>query len=98
MKKIEFKFSQVLYECILEVLENALSKSCMKIIMFHMDFGDYVDDPSELHRNLYTLLGDGANVLEKMIVKELFRRLDIPYEERGDFDFVRYVNEARELF
>ena len=70
----------------------------MKAILFHIELGHYVDDPIEFHRNLYALLGNGANVLEKIIAKELFRRLDIPYEKKGNFDFARYVNEARELF
>jgi hypothetical protein len=95
---MEFKFSQVLHDCILDVLENVQSESCVKIIIFYVESGQYVDDPSEFHINLHVLLGSGANVLEKMIVKELFRRLNIPYEERGDFDFARYVNEAGELF
>ena len=58
----------------------------------------HIDDPNEFHINLHVLLGSSANVLEKIIVKELFRRLNIPYEEKGDFDSARYVNEARELF
>jgi hypothetical protein len=68
------------------------------IIIFHIEFGQSTDDPSEFHRNLQALLGNGANVIEKIIVKELFRRLNISYEEKGDFDFARHINEARELF
>jgi hypothetical protein len=88
----------VLHECIVDGLENVLGESCTRAIVFHIELGDYIDDPSEFHRNLYALLGLGALVLEKVIVEELFRRLDIPYEQRGNFDFSEYVNEARELF
>jgi hypothetical protein len=98
VKKIEFKFFEVLHECILDGLESVLGKSCTRAIVFHIELGDYIDDAGEFHRNLYALLGLGALVLEKVIVKELFRRLDIPYEERGNFDFAGCVNEARELF
>lgn len=95
---MEVKFFQVLHECILDVLENVLGKSGMRSIIFHIELGHYMDDPSEFHRNLYALLLNGANVVEKIIATELFRRLDIPYEERDNFDFTRCVNEARELF
>jgi hypothetical protein len=95
---MEFKFSQVLHDCILDVLENVLSEISVKIIIFYIESSQYIDDPNEFHINLHVLLGSSANVLEKMIVKELFRRLNIPYEEKGDFDFARYINEARELF
>ena len=95
---MESKFFQVLHECIFDVLGNVLGESGTRVIAFHIELGHYIDDPSELHRNLYALLGNGAIVLEKIIVKKLFRRLDIPYEKRGNFDFARYANEARELF
>jgi len=98
--KIELKpeFCQILHESILEALENALGGSGLKVVLLNVDLARYTNNPAELHRNLYHLFNEGALILEKVIVKELFRRLGLPYEEKDDFDFARHVNHAEELF
>lgn len=75
-----------------------MGESGMKAILFHIELGHYIEDAGEFHRNLYEMFGDGAITLERLIAKELFRRLGLPYSERSDFDFKRCVNEGRELF
>jgi hypothetical protein len=60
--------------------------------------GNYLEDPEELHRDLSVIFGAGAESLERVILKELFRRLNIPFEEGENFDFVKSVEQARELF
>jgi hypothetical protein len=62
----------------------------MKPFLFHIELGDYLEDPSTLRRDLYTIFGMGAEHIEKLIVKELFRRLNLLYEEKEDFDFGKY--------
>ncbi len=98
--KIEFEpeFCQILHESILDGLENALGGSGLKVVLLNVDLARYMNNPAELHRNLRGIFNEGALVLEKVIVKELFRRLDLPYEEKDDFDFARHVNHAKELF
>ncbi len=54
-------------------------------------------NPRELHKSLRSIFKEGASTLEKLIIKELFRRLSLPYEEQTDFDFEAYVNLAEEL-
>jgi hypothetical protein len=98
VKKIEFKFSEKLHECILDGLEYILGEIAMKAVIFYIELGDCIEDPSEFHKNLYAIFGEGTLILEKTIVKELFRRLNLSCEERSDFDFARCVNEAEEHF
>jgi len=97
-KKMAFRFSQLLHECIFDGLKSILGESGMKVVLFNMELHRYAEHPGELHKNLYAIFGNGAFALEKVIVKELFRRLNMPYEEASDFDFARCVNQARELF
>jgi len=75
-----------------------MGESGMKAIFFHVELGDYIEDAGEFHRNLYEMFGDGAVILEKLIAKELFRRLGLPYSEKNNFDFKRCVNEGKKLF
>lgn len=52
--------------------------------------------PDEFHQRLRPVFGDwGAKTLEKMIVKDLFQRLNFSMADRTPFDFERYVNQAR---
>jgi hypothetical protein len=93
-----FKFSEVFHESIVDVLENIMGERGLKAILFHIDLGNYLEDPSRLHRDLCTIFGVGAEHLEKLMVKELFRRLNLRFEENGNFDFGKCVEQARELF
>lgn len=70
----------------------------MKALLFRIESGQFIDNPEEFHRDLCLIFGETAVILEKVVVKELFRRLDIEYGERGDFDFSVYVKHAKELF
>ena len=70
----------------------------MKVVLSNIELALCTDSPGELHRNLYDIFKEGAFVLEKVIVKELFRRLNVPYEEMANLDFEGYVNHAKKLF
>ena len=94
-----FKFHQVLRECIEDGLRNVVGESGMKAVLFRIESGQFIDNPEEFHRDLCLIFNDnGAEILEKVIIKELFRRLSLLYEERDDFDFASYVNQAKEFF
>jgi hypothetical protein len=79
-------------------LENIIGERGMKVILFHIESVEYLDDPTVLHRHLYAIFGVGAECLEKLIVKKLFQRLNLSFEENGTFDFGKFVEQARELF
>jgi len=93
----KFEFSQVLHKCILDGLRRILGESGMKAVRPDIESCRYEEDVGELHEDLCAIFGNGAFVLEKAIVKELFRRLNMPYQESSDFDFARCINQARQL-
>lgn len=69
----------------------------MKVVLSNIELTLCVNNPGELHKSLRSIFKEGASTLEKLIIKELFRRLSLPYEEQTDFDFEGYVNLAQEL-
>lgn len=93
----DVKFPNVLHECVLEGMKNILGENGMQVALFNLQLIQYAKNPSEFHQNLYSIFKDGAVVLEKTIVKELFRRLSIHYREGESFDFERHLNLAREV-
>lgn len=47
------------------------------------------------HRALQELLGKSAKVIERLIVKNLYRRLDLNFNEHDGWTLVDYVNLAK---
>jgi hypothetical protein len=95
---MEFKFYETLHDCIIDGIRYVISESGLKAILFRIDLGQYIDDPAEFHRNLYSIFKEGSIVLEKAIIKELHSRLKVPYIDKGNFDFGEHVKQAREHF
>jgi hypothetical protein len=95
---MEFKFHQVLRECIEGGLRGVVGERGMKALLFRIESGQFIDNPEGFHRDLCLIFGEAAVVLEKVIVKELFGKLGIEYEEKSDFHFPEYVKHAKELF
>jgi hypothetical protein len=95
---MQFKFAQVFHDCILDELESVLGEKGAKNFLFHVESDRYIEDPQKLHQDLYTMFENGAVLLERIIIEELFRRLNLPYREEGDFRFETYASQARKLF
>jgi hypothetical protein len=71
-----------------EGLANTLGSIVMqtlKTLLSH-SLETYADKPSELHRELSKVFGSSATTLERMITKELFRRLSLRYSNELDFE------------
>ena len=47
------------------------------------------------HRALQELLGAGGKVMEKLIAKSLYRRLELSFTEHDGWTLVDYVNHAK---
>ena len=47
------------------------------------------------HRALQELLGVGGKVMEKLIVRNLYRRLGLSFENHDGWTLVDYVNHAK---
>ena len=95
---MESKFSQEYHRCVFDGLKSTLGESGMDAILFDIESHRCVEDARTLHKKLHGIFGDGAFTIEKVIAKELCRRLNVSYEEQKDFDFARSVGRARELF
>jgi hypothetical protein len=46
---------------------------------------------------LNAIFGPGAEVIEKIIVKNLYSKLNLDFEEKNSCEFVDYISVAREL-
>jgi hypothetical protein len=92
------KFSDILRACVETGLRNVLGEGSMHSVLFYLQLDQLEQNPRELHNKLYSIFKDGAVILEKVVVKELYQRLDMLYVEREAFDFEEYVKSAERMF
>jgi len=55
----------------------------------------YAEKPGEFHRELQFYFGFGALTLERMIVKDLFQKLNLHYPSSNELDFETSIGLAR---
>jgi len=78
-------------------LRNTLGETVMLTIvpLLKQTLVAYADKPGEFHRELQFYFGFGALTLERMIVKELFQKLNLHYPSNNELDFETSIDLAR---
>ena len=71
---------------IYEFLEN---HACLKL-------EEAADKPDVFSATLEKLMVSAAHVIEKLILKKLYRRLELKFEEKKGYEFLDYIKELRE--
>jgi len=59
----------------------------------HLKLEEVCEKPDVFSAGLERLLGSGASVIEKLILKNLCQRLRLEYEEKGGTGFSDYIKE-----
>lgn len=93
-------------EKLLEAVDHALlsfGESPRKAIYYHLDKNfkiqkeDIPEETDKFTTALDALFGSGATVIEKLIVKDLYQRLNLSFEEKNSFEIADYISLAREV-
>ena len=90
-------FSSIFQESVKDGLRNTLGETVMMTIvpLLKQTLQTYAEKPSEFHRELQFYFGFGALTLERMIVKELFQKLNLHYTSSNELDFETSIGLAR---
>ena len=94
------KFNRVLLDAIEGGL-SSLGDSPREAIFYHLEISFQLKKEniplnlSEFKQALERIFGPGAPYLEKIIIRCLYERLGLGFEEPGHVDFVAYVNNAK---
>ena len=96
---MDFKsdFSSIFQESVKDGLRNTLGETVMQTLvpLLKQTLQTYAEKPSEFHRELQFYFGLGALTLERMIVKELFQKLNLHYTSSNELDFETSMRLAR---
>ncbi len=93
------EFATALHDSIRSGIKNTLGEGVMETLLSHLKspLQSYAVKPREFHNDLYSMFGNAAAVtLERMIVKDLFRKLNVLFPRGDDLDFETYVGLAKQ--
>lgn len=88
-------FSSLLFDSICESLEHALGPDVVQILVSKRLL-DNSNNPEKFEAQLRSIFFDGAKVLERLIIKDLYRKLGISHNSDAGFDFERSIEIAKE--
>lgn len=91
-------FEQMFEETIMNSIRDLLGESSMRAILYHLSLDKMARDPLVFDQKLRELLKAPATIIEEVIIKDLFKRLDILYAPMGTFDFQKYAKAAKEVY
>ncbi|MDH5375249.1 MAG: hypothetical protein OEW95_05480 [Candidatus Bathyarchaeota archaeon] len=72
-----------------EVINNFIGNKC------HLEQEEIVEKPEVFSAGLERLLGSGASVVENLILKSLYRKLELKFEKKKGLKFSDYINELK---
>lgn len=89
LKVVDKTMKQVFTETGIEVIYDFLEKnSCLKR-------EEIARKPKIFSTGMKKLLGSGAPVIEKMILKNLYSKLELELEEKDGYEFSDHIKELR---
>ncbi len=92
----EKAFASVLVSTVREAVGNALGHNVLEILT-SKGLLDDASNSREFDRKLQTLFGNGAAVLERIVVKNLNRKLGIRYDSEARLDYEKSLETAKEV-
>ena len=93
-------FSKILLSAVEESL-SSLGDSPKQAILFHLENSFQIkkeripENMTEFAKALERIFGPGASYLEKLIVKRLYEKLDLEYENGETVDFLERVDSVK---
>jgi len=101
MEEKDKDFDKLFIEAVDEGLD-VLGESGRHMIFFHLEKSysikrhEIPKKPEAFAAGLEKIFGAGASVLEKLIVKSLYSKLGLKYEDKEERPFADYVNDMKE--
>lgn len=87
----------LLKEIVSTTLKDVLGESPAEALIFHLGESSTLHDPRDFSKNLERVIGPGAVVIEKLIVKSLYERAGARADDNGLFDFEGSAKKAKNL-
>jgi hypothetical protein len=90
-------FDDLMNETVETTVKLILGEGAGKALMFHLGARPSTSDGLEFSQNLRRIAGNGAPVVETLILRSLYERMGIRYNENPHGSFEQQVRRAREI-
>jgi len=90
LSAVDETLKQVFREEGVKVIYDYLENKC------HLRREQIFEKPQVFSADLERLLASASLVIEKMVLKNLFSKLELEFEERQGYEFLDYIRELRE--
>ncbi len=102
-KSSEEEYDAILRESIVDGLKYLFGEGPARAVLHYLGSPESTDSPQELSGRvhsifIHSIFGQGSEIVEKVIVKDLFRKLTLSFEDSASFDFSSYTTHAKEMF
>jgi len=95
----EDSFVLVMSESLREGLSGVIGKSGMEAVFYNFKLKDRLMNPKLTHETLLPAFKErGTEILEKAVMKEVFRRINSQYIFDGEFSYEEMFHRARRAF
>jgi len=86
---VDETMKQVFREAGTKVIYSYMENKC------HLKLEEVAEKPQVFSAGLKRLLNSAGPVIEKMILKNLYRKLELEFVEKKDYEFPDYIKELR---
>jgi hypothetical protein len=93
-EEISEQVGSVLKETIDGSMRDLLGEEARKAVVFHLQVPDYERHPKEFHVHLGGIFKLGAPVIEKMIVRDVYKQFNLSFDEDRSFDYEQSMHLA----
>jgi hypothetical protein len=95
MSQEQVGFGEMLAEDLSASLKQMLGESAARALLYYLKVQNSVTNLDALAVNLAKTLGPGAMVVEKIIARSVYRRVNMRFDDSDQFDFVTCLNMVR---
>jgi hypothetical protein len=81
-------------ESIDRTLKDILGEGGARATFFHVGITNYDKNSKEFHIRMVSIFKGGTSTIERSIVKDLFKTLDIPFFEDAEFNYEKSIQLA----
>ena len=91
-------FAEAVDETLKQIFKEDGAKVIYEFLENHsrLKLKEAADKPEVFSASLERLMVSAAQVIEQMILKNLYRRLGLKFEEKKGYEFPDYIRELRE--
>ena len=97
-KDLNSYFAEAVDDTLKQIFKEDGTKVIYEFLENHarLKLEEVADKPEIFSATLERLMVSAAHVIEKMILKKLYRRLGLKFEEKKGYEFPDYIRELRE--